>query len=251
MRPKGIFLILGMLLSGLNLLARDYKASLFGVKSDGRTLNTGSIQKAIDTISENGGGRLVFYVGRYLTGTMYLRPNVILHLEEGAVLVGAASVYEYRGPDGRNGLVVADSVTNCTITGKGVIEGQGGALLQNIREQKEKGYLETAVEDTAPYLVWLSRCDTISISGVILRDACRDLLRVEKCKELTVSHVGFFNQSVPGSGGITLDRCDRVKLTSLYFDTSGAELTLTGLTDTISTKDCVSRDGRKITEQPE
>ena len=44
-----------------------YYASKFGIRSDGVTLNTRSIQKAIDWISENGGGTLRFWVGRYLT----------------------------------------------------------------------------------------------------------------------------------------------------------------------------------------
>ena len=39
---------------------KDYKASLFGIKSNGTTLNTRSIQKAIDFIHDRGGGRLVF-----------------------------------------------------------------------------------------------------------------------------------------------------------------------------------------------
>ena len=48
--------------------AKDYQMTMFGIKSDGTTMNTRSIQKAIDFISESGGGRLVFTVGRYLTG---------------------------------------------------------------------------------------------------------------------------------------------------------------------------------------
>ena len=75
--------------------AKDYNASMFGVKSDGTTMNTGSIQKGIDYISENGGGRLVFYVGRYLTGTIYLKSNVTIQLEEGAILVGSVNPFDY------------------------------------------------------------------------------------------------------------------------------------------------------------
>ena len=41
--------------------------TLFGIKSDGVTMNTRSIQRAIDYIAQQGGGRLVFTVGRYLT----------------------------------------------------------------------------------------------------------------------------------------------------------------------------------------
>ena len=67
--------------------AKDYNASYFGIKSNGTTLNTTSIQAAIDYIHAQGGGRLVFYVGRYLTGSIHLKSNVTIHLNEGAVIV--------------------------------------------------------------------------------------------------------------------------------------------------------------------
>ena len=74
--------LLILLLYSASLLAKDYNASLFGIKSNGTTLNTTSIQKTIDYINENGGGRLVFYVGRYLTGTIHLKSNVTIQLED-------------------------------------------------------------------------------------------------------------------------------------------------------------------------
>ena len=70
-------------LCAMQLGAKDYNASLFGIKSNGTTLNTSSIQKAIDYIHSEGGGRLVFYVGRYLTGSIELKSNVTIHLNEG------------------------------------------------------------------------------------------------------------------------------------------------------------------------
>lgn len=75
--------------------AKDYQMTMFGIKSDGTTMNTRSIQKAIDFISESGGGRLVFTVGRYLTGSIHLKSNVTIHLGEGAVLVGSTNPYDY------------------------------------------------------------------------------------------------------------------------------------------------------------
>ena len=67
--------------------AKDYYASMFGIKSNGTTLNTTSIQKAIDFISEEGGGKLIFKVGRYLTGTIELKDNVTIELGEDIYLV--------------------------------------------------------------------------------------------------------------------------------------------------------------------
>lgn len=75
-----------------------YRASLFGIKSNGTTDNTASIQHAIDHIAEQGGGVLEFFVGRYLTGGIRLRSNVDIILNEGAILVFTANPYDY--PDG-------------------------------------------------------------------------------------------------------------------------------------------------------
>src|SRR5215210_3108558 len=74
---------------------KDYPASLFGIYSDGVTLNTRSIQFGIDYIHRQGGGRLVFDVGRFLTGSIHLKSNVTLHLQEGAVLLGTPNPPDY------------------------------------------------------------------------------------------------------------------------------------------------------------
>src|SRR6185436_4760297 len=75
--------------------AKDYPASLFGIYSDGVTLNTRSIQFAIDYIHQQGGGRLVFDVGRFLSGSIHLKSDVTLHLLEGAVLLGVVNPMDY------------------------------------------------------------------------------------------------------------------------------------------------------------
>ena len=74
---------------------RIHQASSFGIKSDGVTLNTRSIQAAIDYISSHGGGVLEISVGRYLTGSIFMKSNVELRLLEGAVLVGSTNPYDY------------------------------------------------------------------------------------------------------------------------------------------------------------
>ena len=45
---KKIFISLLCLTVALSASAKDYYASMFGIKSNGTTLNTTSIQKAID-----------------------------------------------------------------------------------------------------------------------------------------------------------------------------------------------------------
>jgi len=75
MKILRLITVLTFLFCSTIITAKDYNASMFGIKSNGTTLNTNSIQKGIDFISANGGGRLVFYVGRYLTGTIYLKSH--------------------------------------------------------------------------------------------------------------------------------------------------------------------------------
>src|SRR5215510_4029095 len=92
---KKFSLVLLIFLQGLLTSAKDYPASLFGIYSDGVTLNTRSIQFAIDYINQQGGGRLVFDVGRFLTGSIHLKSNTTIHLKEGAVLVGTLNPFDY------------------------------------------------------------------------------------------------------------------------------------------------------------
>jgi polygalacturonase len=79
----------------LHLSAKEYKISDFGAKADGITLNTCTIQKAINYISENGGGRLVFEAGNYVTGSIYVKSNVTIQLDYGATLLGSTNPFDY------------------------------------------------------------------------------------------------------------------------------------------------------------
>lgn len=118
---KKIILATILFLAAFQCFAQqEYKATVFGVRSDGVTDNTSSIQYAIDFISQKGGGVLVFYVGRYLTGSVNLRSNVSIRLAEACVIVGSDNVYNYRGQDA---IFNGKDVTNASIFGKGVIEG--------------------------------------------------------------------------------------------------------------------------------
>ena len=76
---------------------RLFKATLFGCRSNGVVDNTSNIQKAIDYIAEQGGGTLVFEVGRYRMGCVMLRTGVNIQLNEGAILVGSDNLYDYQG----------------------------------------------------------------------------------------------------------------------------------------------------------
>ena len=110
------------------------KLTDFGAVGDGITLNTDAFAKAIDALSQKGGGRLVVPQGVWHTGPIVLKSNIELHLKAGAVILFAAdeTLYpivetSFEGLDTRRlqSPLSAKGATNIAITGKGVIDGNG------------------------------------------------------------------------------------------------------------------------------
>ncbi len=246
MKRYKIILISALLLWSFSLTAQEYKASLFGVVSDGITLNTGSIQYAINHISENGGGRLVFYVGRYLTGSIQLKSNVTIELKEGAVLVAAPFVYDYDGPIGKNALIWAEKQDSIGIVGKGVIEGQGPLVLESINAQSKKGYLKENIESLCPALIYMKGCNNLTVEGINLREACGNVQFYNGCTMINISNVTIVSTSVENSQGILLSECDQVNISDSFFETSGKELSQIEASKNLSVVNSINKDGKKI-----
>ena len=106
----------------------------FGAVGDGETLCTEAFVKAIDALSNRGGGHLIVPRGIWHTGPIVLKSNIDLHLEMGAVILFAADetlyplistsfegldTYRCQSPLSGNGL------HDISITGQGVIDGNG------------------------------------------------------------------------------------------------------------------------------
>ncbi|MEO9023093.1 MAG: hypothetical protein ABI237_06540 [Ginsengibacter sp.] len=128
-------------LQSFPLFAKDYEASYFGIKSDGKTLNIRTIQFAIDHINKKGGGRLVFTVGKYPAGSIFLKSNIVPHLEEGSVLLRSMNPFDYELKTFESSVVAYDQ-QNVTITGSGTIYGQGNLLVRNVIDAIEKGLIK-------------------------------------------------------------------------------------------------------------
>jgi polygalacturonase len=203
--------------------AKDYPASLFGVMSDGVTLNTRSIQKGIDYINENGGGSLVFYVGRYLTGSIRLKSNVTIKLEEGAVLVGSGSIYDYNSSGSIKAIVSADGQQNIGISGNGVIEGRSVFLLSNMKALHEKGFLQDSLTGR-PCLLGFRNCRGVHIDSVNLWDASGAVQQYDNCTHLTIVAVTVKSLSTDNLPGAVFNDTRKVRLVNSYFEVSGKSL---------------------------
>ena len=93
---KQIFLVqlLIFTISVNTLIAKEYSVFDFGATGKGEIVETRSIQKAIDEASIDG-GVVLFPSGTYLTGTLYLKSNVTMHLQKGAIILGSTDLSDY------------------------------------------------------------------------------------------------------------------------------------------------------------
>ncbi|MHC4799158.1 MAG: glycosyl hydrolase family 28-related protein, partial [Planctomycetota bacterium] len=72
-----------------------YSVKQQGAVGDGKVKDTLAIQKVIDAANAVGGGTVYFPAGSYLSGTLYLKSKVTLHLEAGATLLGSTDLNDY------------------------------------------------------------------------------------------------------------------------------------------------------------
>lgn len=95
-----------------------------GAIGDGKTINTNFIQAAIDNVHKEGGGRIYFPSGHWMTGKVFLKSNIILDISPKATLLAAPGPI-YGNPEGSiASLIYGNQLKNITITGGGIIEGK-------------------------------------------------------------------------------------------------------------------------------
>ena len=190
------------------------------ITPDGKTLNTMAIQCAIDGLSSAGGGTLVFPAGTYLTGTVWLKDNVTLQLDAGAVLLGSPDLKDYpettvpfptmNDPFYRRNLLYAEGAHNIAIVGQGRIDGQGGA----------KGFERRSTEAPARYMNRPSLIRFVNCTGVRLRD-----VRIENagfwvthflaCDDVVIDGVNVESRTANyNNDGFDIDCCSDVRVSN-------------------------------------
>lgn len=212
------------ILAALPLAARDYYASEFGIKSNGTTLNTRAIQKAIDYISEEGGGRLCFKVGRYLTGTIHIKSNVTIDLGEGAILVGSPNPYDYDKVDWAPGFITAENAENIAITGLGVIDGQGREVANNYLAQAAVGFIKDELKlgrpADRPHAILLVNCKNVTVEGINVRSSACWTFTVDRCTDLHINKVTVDSRAFWNNDGIDVVDCKNAVIENCFVNAS-------------------------------
>ena len=236
MRKNLLFILLTLsCLSALADSTKDYNIRLFGAVGDGKNLDSPAINTAIDSAVANGGGKIIVPAGIYLCGSIHLKSNIELHLLPGAIIKAAPAsmkVYdesesfggfpEYQ--DGghtyfHNSLIWAEGQDNISITGRGMIDGegltkkdtetagnvQGGSIGTGDKAIALKLCTNILIRDITifrggHFAIIITGCEKGNIDNVTI-DTNRDGIDIDCCKYLTVSNTKV---NTPNDDGIVL-----------------------------------------------
>ncbi len=168
----------------------------YGATGNGSTKDTTAIQNAITACA--GGGTVVFPSGTYLTAPLFLKSSVILDVQSGATILGSTTTSDYTVLSGETvdtstlALINSDGVSNITIDGGGVINGQGS------------GWWASGLSaSNRPRLIEIAKGNGITVSNITLENAGAMHLFLKDTNNVTVNNVTISSpSSSPNTDGI-------------------------------------------------
>ena len=228
MRKNLLFILLT--LSCLSAIAdnlNDYNVRSFGAVGDGKNLDSPAINTAIESAFANGGGKIIVPAGIYLCGSIHLKSNIELHLLPGAIIKAAPAsmkVYdesesfggfpEYQ--DGghtyfHNSLIWAEGQDNISITGRGMIDGEGLTK----KDTENAGNVQGGSIGTGDKAIALKLCTNILIRDITIFRGGHFAIIITGCEKGTIDNVTIDTNR----DGIDIDCCKYLTVTNTKVNT--------------------------------
>jgi len=209
-----------------------------GARGDGRTLNTDTIQKVIDSLAANGGGTLVIPQGEFLSGAIHLKRGVNLHLDKGAVLKGSTNIEDYPELETRieghfqdwiPALVNASNVDHLRITGEGTIAGGGKPFWDEFWKARAANRDVTNLAVKRPRNIFIQDSKDVQVSGISLRESGFWNLHLFRCADVLVNNVDIRTPlRSPSTDGIDVDSCRNVAIKGCYISVDDDNIGIKG-----------------------
>jgi polygalacturonase len=198
--------------SGFAPQAQDLNITQFGAVGDGKALNTSAIQKAIDTCSRKGGGRVIVPKGTFVTGGILLKSNVDLHLEKDAVILGSPYMKDYPVRELVNdarykkylryALVFAQGEKNISVSGEGTLNGnaQQGCKLGE--------FVDKSHASKRPCLLWFNECQNILVQDITYKNSAMWTETYSQCRNVHVNKITVTENYFFNADGCNMLDCD-------------------------------------------
>lgn len=180
---------------------KTYSANDYGAVSDTTTVNTKAIQKAIDACAAAGGGIVTFKPGTYVSGSIFVKSNVILQIDKGVLLLGSQNFDDYPDINTRvagiemvwpAALINVKDVKNAAVTGKGIVNARGKFCWDK--------YWQMRKEYDSKGLRWIVDYDVKRVRTLLVQNAENITI-----KDLTFKNAGFWTVQLLYSKLVTVD----------------------------------------------
>lgn len=210
----------------------------FGAKGDGVTNDTLAIQRAIDA-----GGTAYFPAGKYLTGTLYLRSNGGLELDQSAVILASMDEKDYNAPTvpaimanslacggSCRHLIIAENVENIYVRG-GMFDGRGCEIFKG-REMMHTGsglgpIWKYEYDFRPAQLMVYCGCRNIRLRDFTIHDATAWSCLLYDCDNAHIDSIRIRNSPYIGENdGIDIDCCSHVVVSNCDIDVGDDAFTL-------------------------
>jgi Endopolygalacturonase len=202
-------------------------------------VNTRAIQDAIDRCAAAGGGEVSCPPGVYLTGTLWLKSNITLHLEAGCTLRACPDRAEYNALDcfpeqdvvahqAANGthLIIAHRCDNVVITGRGTIDGNPAAFFTEGVEPRdparEGSYERYRMPAERPgQMLYFVGCSRVRLENITLVNACFWSTYLLGCDFVQASGLVIrTDRRIANADGLHFSCCRNVIVTGCDIDTA-------------------------------
>jgi polygalacturonase len=216
-------------------LKTTYFVNDYGAVSDTTTVNTKSIQKAIDACSAKGGGVVTFKPGRYVTGAIFLKNNVHLKIDKGVTLLGSQNFNDYPDIFSRvagiemtwpAALINVMDVKNVAVTGDGLVNARGKFCwdkywaTRKIYDAKDLRWIvDYDVKRVRTLLI--QNASDITIQGLTFQNAGFWTVQLLYSNHLTVNGIVIRNNvdgSGPSTDGVDVDSSSWVLIENCDID---------------------------------
>lgn len=227
-----------------------YNVLQFGARNNGMELTTLQIQNAIDSCFLHGGGIVYVPQGEYLIGTLNLKSNVELHLENGAVLKATTDLSQYQKHNEQlAGVLYTEDAENVSITGLGRIFGQGmefmykdsakvirGEVNNHIRQKFDFRKVESGIgdgpvtpKDRYHQMIIFSNCRNVVLQDFEVVDAPYWTFLIVHCDRVRVTGISINNNLlIPNSDGLDINSSSNVNVTGCIITCGDDAIVLTG-----------------------
>ncbi len=199
-----------------------------GASGDGLTLDTRPIQAVIDLCAGQGGGTVYLPAGQYLTGSLFLRNNITLHLDAGAVILGSENPEDYPiihsrweglHQDTHAPLVGGNNLRNIAVIGRGTIDGRGAIWWKAKKDE--------TLAHPSPRLISFSDCDNVLIEGITAINSPSWTINPVHCRNVNIRAITVINPAdSPNTDGINPDSCRLVRISDCYVSVGDDCITL-------------------------